>query len=232
MTDTRTIETRFGTLELHPTSRFGLRAVANYWPLEIIDLPGERDVLGLVFQRGGAEMRGAKLQAMDLPTDRANVVHHRNRLLIAAALAAYVERGHAGLMVPCAYYRRRSADLAETGLAFFVGPDSRSQGREAGNAGPVFDEALGAGATAMILDLIHAVDEAGDRFRIPTMDSIGLDLHPHPAIGGLALQFAVHGDRIYVAAEELDEGAPQWGMLVQQGLTSLPYAPMRATALA
>jgi hypothetical protein len=222
----RTIETAKGALTLVPATVDQLRGVARYWPMELVTDPKSPGQYGLVFQRGEQELHGIKLQPPDTDEADAKTFHHVNRALIAAALPFYLEKGHRGVMVPCAYYKQKTSGLIETGFALFVGPDASSRPASDDLAEVMYDDRLGAGATSMIGDMAGAIARAQKETRLPGMTVIGVDVRPRLAMGGLAMHFVIAGRQVLVAKAPLDESEAVWSYLVGAGFSTLPYAPM------
>ena len=224
------ITTDAGTLELIPAATDQLRGIARYWPMELIsmlDLPGH---FGLVFQHGDKEVHGVKLQPPDALEADAMVLFQVNRVLVASAVSLYLAKEHKGVMVPCPYYKTKAPGKAETGIAFFVGPDGESQSRAQGNVR--YDHELGLGATAMIMDMIHAIGTASRDLRIPMATVIGIDVRPRLALGGLAMDFLVEGPRVFVVSDRVLEHDSVWLYLVRAGFSRVPWAPMAPTEFA
>lgn len=226
----RTIRTDSGALELIPATVDQLRGVARYWPMELVGAIDETGSFGLVFQKGDQEVFGIKLQPPDTSEQDAKLLHHMNRALIAAALPHYLEKQHRGVMVPCAYYKEKSAGVVETGLAFFVGPDPASASASPKVDAP-YDEQLGTGATQMWVDMVAAIGKAIAECHHPKLTIIGVDLMPRLAIGGLAIHFLVEGPRVFVVKDVLHEDEPVWDYVVRAGFSKLPYAPMKPVGL-
>lgn len=228
--EARTIRTAAGTLKLEPVTIDQLRGIASYWPMEVLASEGEG--YGLVFQHGDEEVHGVKLQPVDVPAEDAVRHHHLNRALIAAALPQYLARRHRGVMVPCAYYRKKAEGTAETGFALFVGPDAGSESDSGRDDDSMFDGPLGAGATPMIFDFVRAIGAAGAALHFPLLTLIGIEVRPRLALGGLAMHFVVEGPRVVVVKDPLDEEEPVWTYVVKAGFSSLPYAPMQPMGFA
>lgn len=227
----RTIRTDAGNLELVPATVAHLRGIARYWPMELIKIPQAADRFGLVFQRGAQEVHGIKLQPVDLPEAHARTVHHVNRAVIASALPHYLARRHRGVMVPCAYHKQKAPGMAETGIAFFVGPDAASRSTSGDKADAMYDDRLGVGASPMVFDMAAAIAKAGKACNLPLQTVIGVDLRPRLAIGGLAMDFIIEGPQVFVVKEPVQDDDPVWEYVVRAGFPMLPYAPMQPTAL-
>jgi hypothetical protein len=156
----RTIMTGAGALKLVPVTPDQLWRVARYWPMgPVLRHSDYYEPFGLPFQIGESEVWGVAMQPRDWDEATAVMVHHLNRMVIACALPHYLEKGHRGVMVPCAYLRTKGALRFESGLAFFVGPDEESASRHRGDGDCEYDSKLGAGATRMIRDMMAATCE-------------------------------------------------------------------------
>jgi len=154
-----------------------------------------------------------------------------NRALIAAALPRYLEKGHQGVMVPCAYHKKKSQGMVETGLAFFVGPDAASRSTSSDPLSSIYDDELGIGATPMIEDMMRAVAGASKESGLPLATLIGIDLRPRLAMGALAMHFLVVGRQVFVVQHTIREEEPLWEYLAKAGFSTLPYAPMQTAAI-
>jgi hypothetical protein len=229
--ESRVIRTDVGNLELTPATIDQLRGIARYWPMGLLRSPDTSGPFGLVFQRGAEEVHGIKLQPVDVTESKASIVHHVNRAVIAAALPYYLEKQHRGVMVPCAYYKKKAPDTVETGIALFVGPDATSKSSSGENADTMYDERLGGGATPMVFDMASAIAKAGKTYDLPLLTVIGVDLRPRLALGGLAMHFLVEGPQVLVVKHPLQEDEPVWKYAVQAGFSTLPYAPMQTAAV-
>jgi hypothetical protein len=225
-----TIKTDAGDLELVPATIDQLRGLAHYWPMELlqnVDPPGS---YGLVFQHDEEEIEGIKMQTVDVAKADAVRNHHVYRILIAAALPHYLEKQHRGVMVPCAYYKEKASGLAEAGIAFFVGPDPASK-PSVQRAGSNYDDRLGEGATQMVMDMIGAIGKAMQKYDLPPITLIGLDVRPRLMIGSIVIHFVIQGSEVIAAKDQKVETDPVWEHVVRAGFSTLPYAPMTPTGL-
>lgn len=230
--ENKVIRTDAGVLELTAPSMDDLRGIARYWPMKLVKIGDDPDRFGLVFQQGDQEVHGVKLQPPDNTESDAWDWLLVNSAWIASALPNYLARGHKGVMVPCAYYKKKGNGTAESGFAFFVGPDAESGSIRSGEeSGFTYDDRLGTGATNMIFDMAEAIADVGRRSGQSTQTVIGMDLRPRLALGGLAMYFVVVGPRVFVVKDPLLEDDSVWRHLLRAGFSSLPYAPMTPFAL-
>ena len=222
-----TIKTSSGNIDLVPATTEQLRGVDNYWPMGLFKRPDAQGHYGLVFQCGDQEVWGIKAQLAEVSEEDAGAVHHLQRILVATALPYYLEKRHRGVMVPCPYIKDKSEGKVECGITFFVGPDVASKPGPGKNANKVWwDEALGAGASLMIYDMLEALSRGREKWDLPLMKYIGFDLRPRLHIVNIVMHFAIHGSQVIAIITPLDEREPIWKYVVGSGLSSLPYAPM------
>jgi len=226
----RTITTNSGSLELVSASPGELRGIARYWPMGLIENVDGDGNYGLEFQQGEIELWGVKLQPVDLPAEDGQTYNHVNRVRIASALPHYLKKNHRGVIVPCAYYKEKSDGKVESGIAIFVGPDAESRENSGRDALGHLEDRLGCGATDMIFDMIEAMSAASKELELPQLPTIGLELRPRLALGGIVMHFAVVGASVVLIKDQLIEGEPIWDFVVKAGFSRLPYAPMRPAA--
>jgi hypothetical protein len=149
-----------------------------------------------------------------------------NLALIASALPHYLESEHRGVMVPCTYYKEKSPGMAETGVAYFVGPDAASKSESADPRESLYDDVLGKGATRMIFDMVRATVKAREETHLRETPVIGVDLRPRSAMDRLFMDFVIAGSQVFVVKDQLFDTEPVWHYLIQAGFARLPYAPM------
>lgn len=85
----------------------------------------------LVFKDGEQEVYGLKMQIPSF-SDKHDAVtmYWIFRCAIAAGLSSYLEHEHKGLMVPCAYFKKRAEDAWDAGVAFLSGRTPQANGRK------------------------------------------------------------------------------------------------------
>jgi hypothetical protein len=225
------IATAAGTLDLVPASADQLRGIARYWPMELVTTTDDPERFALVFQRGEQEIHGIMLQPPDASEPAAVLMHQSNRNLIAAALPHYLAKQHHGVMIPGAYYKEKAEGRVETGFVLFVGPDPQSQPQVAAGVQTLYDDRLGPGATAMVLDMVTAIATASRERQLPLMAFVGMELQPRLAVGGLAMHFVVQGGQVFAIKDPVEEEDPVWEQVVLAGFSSILYAPLWRAAL-
>ena len=207
------------------------------WPFGLHEGPWTDGGYGLVCRRPDRESMLVKFQQVDVPLAAAHLVRFQNRVLIALALRGYLQRGHQGLIMPCAYLRPKGDDRAETGIAYLIGPHPEFRPVSRGELEDRWDEAIGAGATAMVADFAREIGRVADQVPQGTaLDgraSVGrpvfltMELRPVSAIGLLDSRVAVLGRDVLVTMrkpESMMDGA--WDFVQRAGFTSLAHAPV------
>jgi hypothetical protein len=177
-----------------------------------------------------------KFQQADVPMAVAQVVRFQNRALNALALRGYLERAHRGLLMPCAYLRPKGNDVAETGIAYLVGPHPDFMSVSRVHADERWDAAIGAGTSAMVFDFAREVGRVADKApQGTTMNGVTLgrnyfltmELRPVSSINVLDSRVAVLGSDVLITmpkATSLMDGG--WDFLAQEGFLSLTHLPL------
>ena len=224
------------TISLAPATSAQIDALRVCWPFGLRDWPGTTGRYGLICRQPDREMMVVKFQQVDVPAATAQIVRFQNRVLIALALRSYLERGHRGFIMPCAYLRPKGGELAETGIAYLVGPhpDFKSVSRE--QSDERWDVALGAGATAMVTDFAREVGRVIDqapRGASPGGSSVGrpvfltMELRLVGAIGALDPRVAVLGPDVLVTMSDPGSNFDSaWDFIARAGLSSLAHVPI------
>lgn len=224
------IDTAGGKLELFVATEDEIKSVAVRWPMGIV-IARDDSANGLNFQVGEQEAFGLKMQPPDTDKRAASGLYFQNLMVIATALPMYLECKHRGVVLPCAYLKQKSDDRFESGIAFFVGPDAATHAPRMQKAEVLYDEALGDGATKMILDFIDAIMKASKQLKIHIGPFIGFDVRPRLALGSLGMPFLVRGIQVFATQFPLRPEHPFWEYVVRAGFAKLPYAPMRPGAV-
>jgi hypothetical protein len=205
------------------------------WSFGLQEWPGTTGKYGLICRKPDRELMAVKFQQVDVPMAKAPLVRFQNRVLIALALRGYLERGHQGFIMPCAYTRPKGDDRAETGIAYLVGPhpDFKSVSRELPDAR--WDAGIGDGATAMVADFARQVGRVVNE--VPQGTSLGggasvgqpafltMELRPVSALGSVDPRVAVLGPDVLVTMTDPESTFDSaWDFVAGAGFTSLPYA--------
>ena len=236
------IFTPMGTkIPLMPATSTQIDLLRTCWPLGLKEWSGAKSKYGLICRQSDREMMAVKFQQVDVPVAAAPLVRFQNRALIALALRGYLGRGHAGLIMPCAYLRPKGDDRAETGIAYLVGPhpDFKSVSQELPDER--WDAAIGPGATAMVADFAREVGRVINE--VPqgaSLDGMGagrpvfltMELRPVSALGSVDSRIAVLGPDVLVTMPDPESMLDSaWDFVAQAGFTSLPHAPLTPVEL-
>lgn len=182
-----------------------------------------------------------KFQQADVPLAAAPYVRFQNRCLIALALRGYLDRGHRGFIMPCAYTRPKADGRAETGIAYLVGPDPEVTSVSPEMPDQRWDDAIGPGATAMVADFareIGRVHNQAPRGTSASGVSVGppffltMELRPVSAVGRLDPRVGVLGPEVLVTMLQPETTLDSaWDFLYRAGFTSLAHAPLAPVEL-
>ena len=224
-------------IRLTPATSAQLDLFPTCWPFGFQEWPQAKGGYGLICRRPDREMMVVKFQQVDVPTAAAPLVRFQNRVLIALALRGYLERGHRGFIMPCAYLRPKRGDQAETGIAYLIGPhpDFKSLSREL--ADERWDSAIGAGATAMVADFAReigrVIDKAPQGTSLDGRAGVGrpvfltMELRPVSALGILDPRVAVLGPDVLVTMPDPESTLDSaWDFVAGAGFTTLAHVPI------
>ena len=225
------IKTAAGNLELSPATPDELKRLASRWPMGVVFSQAKDQPNGLVFQIGEQEAYCLKLQPPDADERTAKALYFHNLCLIAAALPLYLEKQHQGLILPCAYFKKKQDDRFESGTAFFANPYPDHASRPESESDALYNDRLGPGSSRMIFDMAAAIAQASKQLQLPLNTLIGLDVRPRLALGTLGMPFILFGPKVFVIQHPLNEAHPFWAFAVKAGLSSLSYAPMIPAAV-
>jgi hypothetical protein len=221
---------------LTPATPGQLDLLRTCWRSGLQDWPGAAGSYGLICRQPDGELMTVKFQQADVPVATAPLVRFQNRVLIALALRGYLERGHRGFIMPCAYLKPKRGERAETGIAYLVGPhpEFQSVSKEVGDER--WDSAIGAGATAMVADFAREIGRviqeappgtsfAGARVGRPVF--LTMEVRPVSAIGILEPRVAVLGRDVLVAMRDPESTLDSaWDFVARAGFTTLAHVPI------
>ncbi|MFP6893340.1 MAG: hypothetical protein VCA18_06290 [Opitutales bacterium] len=185
---------------------------------------------GIVMKCDDQEVLGLKMQPMEETKEAGDTRMKINHILIAETLAAYLEEGFGGVMMPCAYSRGKGEKGVESGISYFVFPDPEGIETQDHSISPPYDKPFGGGATVMIFRFIEHLKRTVERTKLPFFQPIGLEIRPRLLLGSLLFRFLVCGKKVFYIAEEVHESDPSWTILRTAGITevynfpSVPFA--------
>jgi hypothetical protein len=176
-------------------------------------------------QCGEREVYAVKQQPVPCDEDKGFVSYKVNSILIAHSLAGYLLNGFSGLLMPCAYIRKKDAGRVESGIAYIGAPSP--QGRECldFSFGSAYDSTFGHGFTAMMCGFIRALQQSSADTGIPLFQAIGLDVRPRLHLGLLGFGFMVVGPHIVCLKTQVSEQDPVWSVLRGLGISEVFHLP-------
>jgi len=228
-----TVSTTNGDVVLRDPSLELLRSIRQLMPLGAIRFSERQHNadFGIVMQCGTREIFGVKRQPVDCDSKDGRLLFHVNATLIAHALPIYLQRGFAGLLMPCPYLRKKAEDRAEVGVAFFGAPTL--EGREHAEASDMFglDAAFGPGFAAMVTAFLKALQTSADESGLPLARLIGLDIRARSQLGTLGFGLLAVGAELVCLKTQLIPEEPFWAHLCAAGVSAVAHVPSLPIAI-
>ncbi|MGE0371868.1 MAG: hypothetical protein AB7Q01_08275 [Gammaproteobacteria bacterium] len=222
------ISTDAGDLVLLPAGTEDVIKAARRWPMGVVLAQKDGEPHGLNFQVGEEEAFGIKFQPPDTTEEKAVRQFIANLSLIAHALPQYLEYGHRGILLPCAYLKAKAGGRFESGVAFFASPYAISNDTVEDMP---HEDRLGAGSVRMMMDFMRAITDGSDEIGIPVTTFIGTDVRPRLALGALGMPFMVSGADVLAIQHPLRPEYPCWRFARAGGFSEFKFAPMRPSAV-
>jgi hypothetical protein len=222
-----TLKTPQGDINLlQPTAEL-LQAIRSFLPFGVIryDTPQNGADYGIVMQCGEKEVYAVKQQPVPCDEEEGFVSYKVNSILIAHSLAGYLLNGFSGLLMPCAYIRKKDAGQVESGIAYIGAPSP--QGRECQEFpfSGAYDRTFGHGFTTMMVHFIKALQQSSRDLDMPLFQSIGLDVRPRLHLGLLGFGFMVVGPHIVCLKTQVSEQDPVWTVIRGLGISEVFHLP-------
>jgi hypothetical protein len=232
----RVVRTKYGDVSLNVAGSEELATVSRCWPFGLHPGLSPDAPLRIGFQLGDRPLRCIKFQQADFSEADARHVLRDNMALIASALPDYLRAGHLGVLAPVPYFRPKPTGRVETGIAYFCGPIEPDAGPSGDQR---FDEYIGRGATAMMVDLQRAIVAASKVVGIQYQYFMTMEKRDAGVIGRMAFRFLTVGTSLMIVDQKLpqesagfvDDTDQMWGFLARAGLTSVSYAAMTPAAV-
>lgn len=226
------IPTPSGDITLNPPPVEELITLRAMLPYGFVGLKSDENgvLYGIVMKCDDQEVLGLKMQPMEVSKEAAETAMRANHLLISETLAAYLEEGFGGVMIPCAYMRDKGESGFESGISYFVFPDPEGIENQDHSIGSAYDNPFGCGATVMIVRFIEHLKRTVERTKLPFFQPLGLEIRPRLLLGSLLFRFLICGKKVFYIAEEVHESDPSWTILRAAGITevynfpSVPFA--------
>lgn len=184
------IQTSAGLVDLIPPPKQLLAQIQTSLPMGIVvsDQTADVPTYGIIMKAGTHEVFGVKQQLVDFDRDTALVNFHAHACLIAYSMASYVRLNYRGLIMPCAYMRKKQDDQVESGIAYFGKPVSDHNETES-RVLSRYDEVLGNGFSNMLDGFFNAMQRAGQETGIEILPTIGLDIRSRLSLGSIGFGF-------------------------------------------
>jgi hypothetical protein len=221
------VSTPHGDITLLEPSIELLQAVRRFMPFGAARYapPREGADFGIVMQCGECEMMALNQLAPPLDEREGVLAYQANSLLIAHALAGYVKRGCAGLLMPCAYMRKTDNGKLEAGIAYFGTPDPEGTECLDQRFDPSFDNEFGHGFTYMVGSLIGCLQDSAAAIDIPLFPIRGFESCPRLQLEVLGFGFMVIGQSILCLKTKISSDDPVWMALLAGGATQVYHLP-------
>jgi hypothetical protein len=226
------VNTPQGAVTLLPPTRELLQTIHDLLPMGIVGIqPPDHGVsFGVVMQCEDRELWAIKQQPVECSHDQAPTSYTANALLVAGSFHRYLQRGFAGLLLPCPYMRDKGAKGVEAGIAYFAYPSAAGRETTTCIEIPAFDGQFGKGFTVMLTGFIEDLNATSAETGITLFTTLGLDPRPRLQLGTIAFSFMVVGPDLVCLKTRITEEDPSWTMLRSTGIDcvyhvpSLPYA--------
>jgi hypothetical protein len=223
----KTINTPEGEVNLLPPPAELKRSIRSLLPFGAFryETPANGADYGIVMQCGEREVYAVKQQPVPCDEDEGFVSYRMNSILIAHSIVGYLLNGFSGLLMPCAYIRKKDAGQVESGIAYIGAPSP--QGRECQEFpfSGAYDPTFGHGFTTMMVHFIKALQQSSRDLDMPLFQSIGLDVRPRLHLGLLGFGFMVVGPHIVCLKTQVSEQDPVWSVLRGLGISEVFHLP-------
>lgn len=210
-----------------------MRTIRSFLPFGAIrfDTPQKGADYGLVFQCGKRELFGIKRQPVDCDEQQGLISFQANSILIADSLAGYLARGYSGLLMPCAYLRKKENNRAESGIALFGYPSAQGQEAREHCSLPAYDGQFGHGFTTMMTSYLNTLQQSSDDTGISLPPCIGLDVRYRSQFGSLGFGFMIVGRHIACLKTVVSPQDLVWTALRAAGITEVFHIPSVPTTV-
>lgn len=222
-----TVNTPQGEVKLLPPPVELLRAIRSFLPFGAVRYaaPQSGADFGIVMQCGDQEVFGVKQQPVPCDEQQGFVSFQAHSILIAHSLAEYLRNGFSGLLMPCAYIRKKEAGHVESGIAYFGFPSPHGRESQEFPYEAAYDRPFGHGFTTMMVSFIRALQQSSRDTGITLFQPIGLDVRPRMHLGSLGFGFMLVGPHIVCLKTIVSEQDPVWTVLRGTGLSEVFHIP-------
>lgn len=222
-----TVNTPQGAVTLLPPPVELLRAIRSLLPFGVFrhGTPQSGASYGIVMQCGDQEIYAVKQQPAPCSEEQGNVSFQANNILIAHSIAGYLRNGFSGLLMPCAYIRKKDAGQVESGIAYIGAPSPQGFESQKFPYEAAYDHPFGHGFTTMMVSFIRALEQSSRDTEITLFQPIGLDVRPRSYLGSIGFGFMVVGPHVVCLKTRVSEQDPTWTVLRDTGISEVFHMP-------
>ncbi len=222
-----TVKTPQGEVKLLAPPAELLRAIRSFLPFGAVryGTPQAGADFGIVMQCGDQEIFGVKQQPVPCDEQQGLVSFQAHSILIAHSLAGYLRNGFSGLLMPCAYTRKKEAGLVESGIAYFGCPSQQGHECQEHPYAASFDGQFGHGFTTMMISFIHSLQQSSRDTGITLFQPIGLDVRTRMHFRSLGFGFMLVGPHIVCLKTVVSGQDPVWTVLRDAGIAEVFHMP-------
>lgn len=204
-----------------------LHAIRSFLPFGAFryEIPMDGADYGIVMKCGDQEVHAVKQQPVPCDEQQGLVSFQAHSILIAHSIAGYLRNGFSGLLMPCAYIRKKDAGQVESGIAYIGTPSPHGRESQEFPYEAAYDRPFGHGFTTMMISFIRALQQSSRNTMITLFQPIGLDVRPRLHLGSLGFGFMLVGPHIVCLKTRLLEQDPVWTVLRSTGISEVFHMP-------
>jgi len=227
-----TYKTRQGSITVKSPGSLELANLRSELPLGLVCTTSSdgNTSYGFVTKCGDDEIWGLKQQSLEVDLKDERTVFMANLILLAHAVAGYLRHGFGGCFVPTIYRKEKPKGL-EIGFAYFGKPSSTGIESAEFPSEAAYDKRFGDGFFTMFRHFYEELKEGSKKTGITLSRVLGLDQRPRGLLGSLGLHCVVHGRRLYVCRESLDDNDFFLTLLASAGIREAVHLPCRAVSI-
>jgi hypothetical protein len=229
-----TVNTPQGEVKLLPPPVELLRAIRSFLPFGAFryDPPQNGADYGIVMQCGDQEVYGVKQQPVPCDEKQGFFSFQAHSILIAHSIAGYLRNGFSGLLMPCAYIRKKDAGQVESGIAYIGAPSPHGREYQEFPDEGAYDRPFGHGFTTMMVSFIRELQQSSRDTGVTLFQPIGLDVRPRLHIGSLGFGFMLVGPHIVCLKTLVSGQDPVWTVIRGMGISEVFHIPSVPASIA
>jgi hypothetical protein len=189
------VNTSRDDVQLPPPPVELLRAIRSFLPFGAFRYQTRQNGAdyGIVMQCSDQEVYCVKQQPVPCDEKEGSISFQAHSILIAHSIAEYLRNGFSGLLMPCAYIRKKNAGQVESGIAYFGAPSPHGRESQEFPYQTAYDRPFGHGFTTMMISFIRALQQSSCDAGITLFRPIGLDVRPRLHLVSLGFGFMLVG---------------------------------------